>query len=209
MYDLFLASGLELHDNGKATDPLDKGEQAVAQVTTDDGIAFPVTDHDAQVDLLRAFTDMTLSSQNTPGILGSVAFATELAHDSRVLDHVPATGLVTPQPPIDGFRADFQQMKALEDAADLLRAELATNEAEDLCALSIRIMRATATSAPPGNSVAVGLLGSVLLSVSRQVSAQLTTDGAGVLPICRAISACEHLATLKALMVYRSSWVSW
>ena len=95
-------------------------------------------------------------------------------------DQLTISGLVATQPAVDGLGADFKKPEAFEDAADLLGAEFAADEAEDLSALRVCVVRATTAAPSPSYGVAVGLLGAVLLSVGGQVTRKLATDGAGV-----------------------------
>ena len=82
----YLAGGpvFYLLDDNEAGLVFDKGDNAVVAVLADDRIGLPMPDGSPLLDFLGPSRNMTLAGQNTPGIMGIIAFTASLGHDSEV-----------------------------------------------------------------------------------------------------------------------------
>ncbi len=98
-------SRFEFLDDEKSGDAFDEGQDAVALVSTHDGIALPVTLLSSVFNFCGSFTDMSLSEQTAASSRASTTFSAELAQDAQVRPKLSALSTVASNVAVDGLFA--------------------------------------------------------------------------------------------------------
>lgn len=142
------------------------------------GVAFPMSDVLAQLDLERAVTDRSFAWKEAAGVVAAVALASELAHDAREAPEVAAGPSIPADEAIDRFRTDAQGTVLFADPSDLLSAIPAPEQLAHAGHLGRAEACLAARGATARSSVAAGLPRALAAIVVGHVAPQLATDRA-------------------------------
>ncbi len=172
----------QLLDHGKARLAFNQGEQAMVLVGADDRVALPVSDALASLDLFGALADVPLARLDAPVINASVALASELGDDPRVLPQRAAQELVAQDVPVDRAVADLQLPSPAQPASDLLGAPLLAQKVVHQAPVLAAEQGPAATSPSARLRVLLSLRRSVSTVISGGISGHLAADGRSTAP---------------------------
>ena len=177
-----LVASAQLLDDRVAGLALHQGEQTMPQVTTHDGIAFPVANALAARHFGRPLTNGPLARHHPAGVVAAVALAADLAHDAGMAPQLTASLPIPTNMPVDRLVADVQHAILPEHPGDLFRAPLAAHQPDHPRHVHRTEPRAPAAASTARICVAMGLLRSIVAVVMGNVAPQFAHDGAAVPP---------------------------
>jgi hypothetical protein len=117
-------SGAHLPNDHKAWASFHEGKNAVVQIATYHGISLPVPRALSGLHLMRPFRDMTLSGQDSSGILWIVALSTLFGAAAQMCEQRPSVFSVVEDVLVDRLVADTESSLQPEGVGDLLGTPL-------------------------------------------------------------------------------------
>src|ERR1700752_578160 len=152
----------------------------MAQIATHHGIAFPVADVFASLDLDGALGDRALAGQYASGVDAAIALASELAQDASMAPQVAAGMLIPTDAPIDRLVADAQAALIAQRAGDLFGAPLLAQQPRHQRHIFHGEVRSAPAAAAARHRIAMRFLGAIFAVVVGPITAQLATDRAAI-----------------------------
>ena len=169
----------EFPDQNTARQSLDEAEDAVLAARADDGIHLPVTDLSAWFHGRRSLGDVPFAGYFASFFMGAVSLPI-----LRSLAQVPiessSPSLVLPDVLVDRFMAHAEQVIASQKAADLLGAEILSDELFD----QLPVFRCQSTVArgafPPSAGLFLRSAVAIAAVISTAIALELSIDRAAV-----------------------------
>ena len=145
----------------------------------DHGVHLPVAELLAVFDRRWSLGDVAFSREAAALFVGAIALAVLRSLSEATEEGSPAS-LVVPDTLVDGFMADAEHLITSEPAADLLGAEVGSNQLLNQLPLLVGEPAVPSRAGPAAVGLLLGSGRPVRSVVGRAVASQLSADGAGV-----------------------------